>query len=169
MLIRRKANTTPSDASLGCGDTMPLRCTLDAAEEQLWSLFPWHQWMVPGPSVFLWPEISLGSVGELSVLSVLDSFPSALCEDVCLRRQVPLPSSHPPVLTDQCPHSELRQQCTHSRSAQAQGWLMPYHSPQPVIGAGIKFFKKNRKHCLEALGKVFLPNKRNLDMTEQLD
>lgn len=140
VLIRRKANTTPSDASLGCGDTMPLRCTLDAAKEQLWSLFPWHQWMVPGPSVFLWPEISLGSVGELSLLSVLDGFPSALCEGVCLRRQVPLPSSHPPVLTDQCPHSELRQQCAHSRSAQAQGWLMPYHSPQPVIGAGIKFF-----------------------------
>ena len=29
--------------------------------------------------------------------------------------------------------------------------------------------KKSRKHCLEALGKVFFPNKRNPDMTEQLD
>ena len=88
--------------------------------------------------------------------------------EVCPRRQAPLPPSRPPVLTDQCPHSELRLHCAHSRSAQAQGWLMPYHSPRPVTGAGIKW-KKSRKHCLEALGKVFFPNKRNPDMTEQLD
>lgn len=41
--------------------------------------------------------------------------------EVCPRRQAPLPPSRPPVLTDQCPHSELRLHCAHSRSAQAQG------------------------------------------------
>ena len=58
---------------------------------------------------------------ERCLLYMLDSFPSALWGGVCPRRQAPLPPSRPPVLTDQCPHSELRLHCAHSRSAQAQG------------------------------------------------
>ena len=56
VLIRREANTTPNDASLGCGAGTPLRCPLDAAEEHPWSLFSWQRGTVPGPTVFLQQE-----------------------------------------------------------------------------------------------------------------
>ena len=70
VLIRREANTTPNDASLGCGAGTPLRCPLDAAEEQPWSLFSWQRGMIPGPTVFLQQERTLGSIGEVSALRV---------------------------------------------------------------------------------------------------
>ena len=47
---------------------------------------------------------------------------------------------------------------------------MTGQSPWPVMGVGIKSKRKTKKkHSLQALGKAFLPNKRNLDMTEQLN